>query len=84
MTVIPAADAQRHFRDLLDRLARGESFEITENGKLVARLSPAHAPASIDRAASLAAVATLQAMRGIAGRAASDEINTWKNEGRRF
>jgi len=40
MKTIGAFDAKTHLSDLLDRVARGESFVITKRGKPVAALSP--------------------------------------------
>lgn len=41
LTSIGAADAERDFRELLDRVATGEEITITRHGEPVARLVPA-------------------------------------------
>ncbi len=40
MKTIGAFDAKTHLSDLLDQVARGESFLITKRGKPMASLSP--------------------------------------------
>jgi prevent-host-death family protein len=40
MTTIGAYDAKTHLPQLLERVARGESFLITKHGQPVAQLSP--------------------------------------------
>lgn len=42
MKTIGAFDAKTHLSDLLDQVARGESFLITKRGKPMASLSPVH------------------------------------------
>ena len=41
MKTIGAFDAKTHLSDLLDQVARGETFLITKRGKPMATLSPA-------------------------------------------
>jgi prevent-host-death family protein len=43
MKTIGAFDAKTHLSDLLEQVARGESFVITKRGKPVAALSPVNA-----------------------------------------
>jgi prevent-host-death family protein len=43
-TVIAASDAKAKFSELLDRVARGESFAITLHGQETANLVPAKRP----------------------------------------
>ena len=40
MKIIGASDAKAHLSDLLEQVARGQSFLITKRGKPVATLSP--------------------------------------------
>ena len=40
MTRIGASEAETRFSELIDRAEKGEEFEITKNGKPVARISP--------------------------------------------
>lgn len=41
MKAVSAADANRHFSDVLRRASRGETIVITSRGKAVATLRPA-------------------------------------------
>jgi prevent-host-death family protein len=48
MTRIGAYEAKTRFSELLDRVEKGESFEVTRHGKVVARLTALDAGA-LDR-----------------------------------
>lgn len=67
MTGIPltvgATEAERDFRELLDRVAVGEEFTITQHGEPVARLIPAQ---RVCMTKSRAAV--IQRLRNLASR----------------
>ena len=47
---VTADDARRHFRDLLDRVARGEHIPITRYGKTVAVMGPPSSLMPLDEA----------------------------------
>jgi prevent-host-death family protein len=38
---VPASEVRQHFAEHLDRVRAGESFTITRNGRITARLTPA-------------------------------------------
>ena len=40
MATITAADAENHFRELLDRVERGEQFVVTRGDQPIARVVP--------------------------------------------
>lgn len=40
MATISAAEAESHFRELLDRVSRGEEIVVTEDDQPIARLVP--------------------------------------------
>ena len=60
MDRVGAFAAKTHFSTLLERVAKGETIEITRRGKLVARLVPVP---DIDRARAQAAVERLRELR---------------------
>lgn len=54
METIGAFDAKTRLSELLERVARGESFLITKHGHPVARLVPeSHDPARVEHAVEL-------------------------------
>jgi prevent-host-death family protein len=62
MDAISLADAKAHLSELVDRVAAGDTIDITRRGKRVARLSPAGAPRRpIELATLQALTATLPA-----------------------
>jgi prevent-host-death family protein len=81
MEAIGAFDAKTRFSELLERVAKGESFRITRHGHPVARLSP-DPPRDTERARR--AVARLAPLRGVLRSATIDEISLDKHEGHRF
>jgi prevent-host-death family protein len=42
MRTVTATDASRHFSDLLDAVARGETVTILRSGRAVAEIGPVH------------------------------------------
>lgn len=60
MKRIGAFEAKTHFSALIERVAKGESIEITRRGKLIARLVPA---VELDRERARRAVERLAELR---------------------
>lgn len=78
---IPSTEARRTFGELLDHVREGESFAITQNGRVVARLVPPEerrAPMSLEDA-----LRGLRAIRPIRPLDRS-EIRGLIEDGRRF
>ena len=44
MATISATDAEGRFRELLERVSRGEEIVVTKDGRPIARLAPVRAP----------------------------------------
>lgn len=92
MATVAAFEAKTHFSALLDRVERGEEIVITRHGKPVAKLVSSSTnvedPSEKQREAR-AAFERLQALRqSIAERnrdnpITTDEILSWRDEGRR-
>jgi prevent-host-death family protein len=61
MDTVSLAEAKAHLSELLDRVAAGESLDITRRGKPVARLSAAAPPRRRIDAALLRALTDTQA-----------------------
>jgi prevent-host-death family protein len=82
MQKIGAFDAKTRLSELLDRTAKGETFEITKHGRPVGRLVPPEA----DRnpAVVAAAVDRLKNARSLFGDMSKEEILSLKHEGHRF
>ncbi len=81
MEIIGVGEAEARLNELLDRTARGESFQITKHGRPVGKLVPPDlAP---DRAAITRAIDTLRSFRGTSGGMTSDDILAMKHEGHR-
>jgi prevent-host-death family protein len=76
---IGAFDAKTHLSQLLDRVAQGETIEITRRGQPVARLVPIR-PAA-DHGALRNLVKKVKEERGTYGISTRD-IKQWKSEGR--
>lgn len=70
MASIGAHDVMVRLPELLDRAAKGESFEITKHGRPIARLVPAEEP---DRAEARAAAEQLRKWLSEAPRVSEEE-----------
>jgi prevent-host-death family protein len=82
MEKIGAFDAKTRLSELLDRTAKGETFEITKHGKPVGRLVP---PETVpDAAAKAAAVEWLKNLEGFFGDMTKEEILSLKHEGHKY
>lgn len=81
MEAIGAFDAKTRFSELLERVAKGESFRITRHGHPIARLSP-DPPRDTERARR--AVARLASLRGLLEGATLDQLLLDKHEGHRL
>ena len=80
METIGAFEAKTRLSELLERVARGESFLITKHGHPVARLVPeTHDPARAERAAEL-----LKAFHDGMPEVPLEEILDARHEGHRF
>ena len=82
MEIVGAFDAKSRLSELLDRTARGETFQITKHGRAVGKLVPPDA--SRDPKAIADAVARLKKYRGTFKGMSRAELIAYKNEGRRF
>jgi prevent-host-death family protein len=80
MTTVGAYEAKTRLSELLERVARGESFTITRHGVPVATLAPVSG--SRRRPASEVVAEMLAARRGV--RLAGESIRELIEEGRRF
>lgn len=79
MTVaVKVADAKTHLSELLARVEAGEEFIIARGNDLVARLV-----AMDTRRQRLAAIESVRALRAQAKPVTHQEIQEWKQEGRR-
>lgn len=79
MTVtVKVAEAKTHLSDLLARVEAGEDFIIARGNDPVARLI-----AIDERRRRLAAIDAVRALRLEASLVNRDEIDAWKQEGRR-
>ena len=82
MEIIGAFDAKTRLSELLDRAARGESFQITKHGRPVGKIVP---PDNVRDPQEIAqAVKRLKAFRGTFRGPAANAIADMKQEGRRF
>jgi len=73
------ADAKAHLSELIDKVAAGESVEITRRGKPVARVVPAERPrAPID----IARLQRLTAAQPVQQRGAAELIRTLRDADR--
>ncbi len=81
MKTVGAYEAKTHLPQLLDRVARGEEFQITRNGRPVARLIPEPTSQTSDVQAAIAAVPEFRK-----GRRLGDDLTIRQliEEGRRF
>ncbi len=81
METVESFEAKAHLPQLLDRVANGEEFTITEHGKPVARLVPTLAvPPKPDVRAAVEAMKAFRKGRSLGG----SSIRAMIEEGRRF
>lgn len=82
METIAAFDAKTRLSELLDRAAKGETFQITKHGRPVGKLVPpdnARNPQLIAEA-----VGRLKGFRGTFNGMSREELAAMKHEGHRF
>ena len=82
MESIAAFDAKTRLSELLDRAAKGETFEITKHGRPVGKLGPpdsAHDPKVVAEA-----VKRLKTYRGALKQVSTRVVLAMKHEGHRF
>ena len=81
MESIAAFDAKTRLSELLDRAARGETFEITKHGRPVGKLGPPDSARNLRTIAE--AVARLRQFRGALKGATRADVIALKHEGHR-
>jgi prevent-host-death family protein len=82
METIAAFDAKTRLSELLDRAAKGESFQITKHGRPVGKIVP---PDDVrDPKVVAEAVARLKAFRGALKGMSQEDLATLKHDGHRF
>lgn len=82
MEIIAAFDAKTRLSELLDRAARGETFQITKHGRPVGKIVPpdnARDPKIIAEA-----VARLRGFRGTFKGLTQEDLVTCRHAGHRF
>ncbi|MBX3356611.1 MAG: type II toxin-antitoxin system prevent-host-death family antitoxin [Phycisphaeraceae bacterium] len=82
METIGAFDAKSRLSELLERVSRGERFQITKHGRLVGMLVPpdrSRDVASIEQAAR-----RLKAFRGVLRGITREQLLAMRREGQRF
>lgn len=79
MRTYSVAEADRHFADMLDHVRHGETVLVIENGKPLARFSPAEAP-RLDDAGNQHE--RLQKIRQLFDNVTFDEMMSARDEGR--
>ena len=82
METIAAFDAKTRLSELLDRAARGETFQITKHGRPVGKLVPPDL--ARDPVVIAEAVARLKQFRGTLKDMSADELIALAHEGHRF
>ncbi len=82
MESIAAFDAKTRLSELLDRAAKGETFEITKHGRPVGKLGPPDS--ARDPKVVAEAVQRLKGYRGALKRMDRDDVVGLKHEGHRF
>ena len=80
MNEIGAFEAKTHFSELLKRVERGEVFHITIRGKLVAVLASPEVERKKKAFEAFQGLIKLKKRHPVG---TPDEIQAWKNEGRR-
>lgn len=82
MTIIGAFEAKTKLSELLERVANGETFEITRHGRPIAKLVPADT--ARDPKVIAEAVQRLKSFRGMFKGMTREELIALKHEGHRF
>jgi prevent-host-death family protein len=82
MDSIAAFDAKTRLSELLDRAAKGETFEITKHGRPVGKLGPPDS--ARDPRVVSEAVARLQSYRGALTSMDTADVLALKHDGHRF
>ncbi len=82
MESIAAFDAKTRLSELLDRAAKGESFQITKHGRPVGKLVPPDT--ARDPVVMAEAVQRLKGFRGTFKGMRRDELMSLRHEGHRF
>ena len=80
MKEIQSSIAKARFAELLDDVESGETIVITRHGKPIAHILPVD---DRQRLQAKQALQDIKAMRQQAGRVSTEEILTWRDEGRR-
>lgn len=80
MRTYSVAEADRHFADMLEHVRHGETVLLTENGKPVARFSPAETP---KLGSSTPHSDRLQEIRELFTGLTLDEMMSARDEGRK-
>ena len=81
METIGAFDAKTRLSELLDRASKGESFQITKNGKPVGKIVPPDVVR--DPGAVAEAVRRLKRFRGRLAGLSREELHGLRHEGHR-
>ncbi len=82
MESIAAFDAKTRLSELLDRAAKGETFEITKHGRPVGKLGPPDG--AQDPKVVAEAVTRLKGYRGALKQVSRDDLVALKHEGHRY
>jgi prevent-host-death family protein len=82
MESIAAFDAKTRLSELLDRAAKGETFEITKHGRPVGKLGPPDS--ARDPRVVSEAVARLKSYRGALTSMDTADVLALKHDGHRF
>lgn len=82
MESIAAFDAKTRLSELLERAAKGETFEITKHGRPVGKLGPPDS--TRDPRVIAEAVARLKTFRGALQGVGRDELLELRHSGHRF
>lgn len=82
MESIAAFDAKTRLSELLERAAKGETFEITRHGRPVGKLGPPDS--ARDPKVVAEAVKRLKTYRGALKRLSRNDVLALKHEGHRF
>ena len=82
MESMAAVDAKTRLSELLERAAKGETFEITKHGRPVGKLGPPDS--ARDPRVIAAAVARLKTFRGALKGVDRDELLALRHGGHRF
>ncbi|UIK06871.1 type II toxin-antitoxin system Phd/YefM family antitoxin [Neorhizobium galegae] len=80
MRTYSVAEADRHFADMLDHVRHGETVLVIENGKPLARFSPAETPRLDD---AVDQQQRLEKIRQLFGNVTLDEMISGRDEGRK-